>query len=116
MLDDLRLISGYLSRIAGKDTYVLEDRCLGKGDAACHLFGRSREEWGEDCAEQLIFFEPSRLKECLDVSLQRVTQTLKAAERMIVSAAPEGRRRPRRYSGSLSTPAPSGSSWPSMDR
>ncbi|HWO25014.1 MAG TPA: sigma-54-dependent Fis family transcriptional regulator [Kofleriaceae bacterium] len=77
------LTSGYLSRVAGKDTYVLEDRCLGKGDAACHLFGRSREEWGEDRAEQLIFFEPSRLKECLDVSLQRVTQTLKAAERKL---------------------------------
>src|SRR5690606_17747989 len=27
------LISGYLSRTTGKETYVLEDRCLGKGDA-----------------------------------------------------------------------------------
>src|SRR5690349_16004913 len=31
------LISGYLSRTAGKETYVLESRCMGKGDAACHL-------------------------------------------------------------------------------
>jgi len=29
------LTSGYLSRIAGKEIYVLEDRCTGKGDAAC---------------------------------------------------------------------------------
>jgi two-component system, NtrC family, response regulator HydG len=77
------LTSGYLSRIAGKDTYVLEDRCVGKGDAACHLFGRSREEWGGEHSEDLRFFEPIRLKECLDVSLQRVTQTLKAAERKL---------------------------------
>ena len=29
------LISGYLSRIAGKEVFVLEDRCQGKGDAGC---------------------------------------------------------------------------------
>ncbi|HEY4658948.1 MAG TPA: sigma-54-dependent Fis family transcriptional regulator [Gemmatimonadaceae bacterium] len=77
------LTSGYLSRTAGKETYVLEDRCMGKGDAACHLFGRSREEWGDERAEELRFFEPHRLKECLDVSLDRVTETLKAAERKL---------------------------------
>jgi DNA-binding NtrC family response regulator len=77
------LTSGYLSRIAGKDTYVLEDNCAGKGDAACRLFARSREDWGDERAEELHFFEPTRLKECLDVSLQRVTTTLKAAERKL---------------------------------
>src|SRR5256885_2359206 len=58
------LTSGYLSRIAGKDTYVLEDGCAGKGDAACHVFARSREVWGDERAEELQFFEPSRLKDC----------------------------------------------------
>jgi DNA-binding NtrC family response regulator len=74
------LSSGYLSRTVGKEIYVLEDRCMGKGDAACHLFGRTCEEWGEERAEELLFFESNRLKDCLDVSLQRVTETLKAAE------------------------------------
>ena len=74
------LMSGYLSQAAGKETYVLEDRCLAKGDAACHLLGRTREEWGEDRAEELAFFEPTHLAACLDVSLTRVTETLKAAE------------------------------------
>jgi DNA-binding NtrC family response regulator/predicted hydrocarbon binding protein len=74
------LTSGYLSRGAGKEIYVLEDRCLGKGDAACHLIGRTREEWGGERAEELRFFEAKRLKDCLDVSLHRVTETLKAAE------------------------------------
>ena len=77
------LTSGYLSRSAGKEIYVLEDRCMGKGDAACHLFGRTREEWGDERAEELRFFEPKRLKDCLDVSLHRVTETLKAAERKL---------------------------------
>jgi two-component system, NtrC family, response regulator HydG len=77
------LTSGYLSRAAGKEIYALEDRCMGKGDAACHLFGRTREEWGDERAEELRFFEPSRLQDCLDVSLDRVTETLKVAERKL---------------------------------
>ncbi len=77
------LTSGYVSRGEGKEIYVLEDRCLGKGDAACHLVGRTREEWGEERAEELRFFEPNRLKESLDASLQRITETLTAAERKL---------------------------------
>jgi len=77
------LTSGYASQSEGKEIYVLEDRCVGKGDAACHLLGRTRQEWGDEHAEELRFFEPSRLKESLEVSLQRVTETLKAAERKL---------------------------------
>lgn len=74
------LISGYLSRTAGEEIYVLEDRCLGQGDAACHLMGRTKAEWGDDRTEELRFFDQGRLSACLDVSLKRVTETLKAAE------------------------------------
>jgi DNA-binding NtrC family response regulator len=79
------LTSGYISRVAGKEIYVLEDRCVSKGDAACHLLGRTRDEWGEDRAEELHFFEQKRLTECLDVSLRRVVDTLKGAERKLQS-------------------------------
>jgi two-component system, NtrC family, response regulator HydG len=77
------LTSGYLSRTAGAEIYVLEDRCTGKGDAACHHFGRTREEWGDERADELRFFSPKRLEECLDVSLHRVIETLKSAERKL---------------------------------
>ena len=77
------LTSGYISRSTGQEIYVLEDRCLGKGDAGCHLIGRTREEWGDERSEELRFFEAKRLGECLDVSLHRVTETLKAAERKL---------------------------------
>jgi DNA-binding NtrC family response regulator len=77
------LMSGYISRTTGREIYVLEDRCTGKGDAGCHLLGRTQQEWGDEHAEELQFFEAKRLGECLDVSLQRVTQTLKAAERKL---------------------------------
>jgi two-component system response regulator HydG len=77
------LSSGYISRSSGKEIYVLEDRCIGRGDAACHLIGRTREQWGDERAEELRFFEANRLKDCLDVSLQRVTETLRAAEQKL---------------------------------
>src|SRR5512145_1787882 len=77
------LTSGYISASSGREIYVLEDRCLGNGRAACHLIGRTREDWGDDHAEELRFFEPKRLKECLDVSLVRVTETLKIAEQKL---------------------------------
>jgi DNA-binding NtrC family response regulator len=90
------LISGYLSRNAGQEIYVLEDRCIGKGDAGCHLIGRTREAWGEERAEQLRFFKPDRLKDCLEVSLTRVMESLQAAEskllehrRVLTQVAPE---------------------------
>ena len=74
------LMSGYVSHTSGNETYVLEDRCLGQGHAACHLLGRTREQWGDERADELAFFDSGRLKECLDVSLSRVAETLKAAE------------------------------------
>ncbi len=77
------LQSGYLSRSTRKEIFVLEDRCMGKGDAGCQIFGRTREEWGDERAHELAFYEAKRLEETLDVSLQRVTDTLKAAERKL---------------------------------
>lgn len=77
------LVSGYISRTAGKEIYVLEDRCLSQGAAACHLLGRTRDEWGDARAEELRFFEQKRLAECLDVSLKVVTEELQAVERRL---------------------------------
>lgn len=77
------LLSGYLSRSTGREIYVLEDRCVCKGHAACHFFGKTREEWGEDRVGDLRYFVPSLLQECLDVSLHRVTESLKSSERKL---------------------------------
>jgi DNA-binding NtrC family response regulator len=90
------LMSGYVSHAIAKEVYVLEDRCLGVGHAACHLLGRTRDEWGDERAEELRFFDSRRLSQCLDVSLSRVTESLKAAEeklrahrQVLVRAMPE---------------------------
>ncbi len=77
------LTSGYLSRAMGKEIYVLEERCIGKGDTACHLLARTLEEWGDDRAAELRFYRVDNLKEWLEPSLHRITENLKAAERKL---------------------------------
>jgi two-component system, NtrC family, response regulator HydG len=74
------LISGYLSRTEGQETYVIEDRCLARGDAACHLKARTQEKWGQERTEDLAVYSTERLQECLDVSLNQVITTLKETE------------------------------------
>jgi DNA-binding NtrC family response regulator len=77
------LMSGYLSCTRGEETFVLEDRCVARGDAACHLLARSRADWGRERADDLAVYDARGLQECLDVSLRRVTSTLQAAEQAL---------------------------------
>ena len=77
------LMSGYLSRAAGKEIYVLEERCMGRGDSACHLLGRTREEWGDDRTDELRFFRSEDLGDLLDTSLHKITTTLKHVEKKL---------------------------------
>ncbi len=77
------LLSGYLSCTTGHEVFVLEDRCVAKGDATCHLIGRTREEWGEPGKGALRFFDARSLSDALEISLERVIDTLKTAERKL---------------------------------
>ena len=77
------LTSGYLSRAMGKEMYVLEERCIGRGDAVCHLLARTLEEWGDDRAEELDFYRVENLKDWLEPSLHHITENLKEAERKL---------------------------------
>ncbi|HEX8538761.1 MAG TPA: XylR N-terminal domain-containing protein, partial [Cystobacter sp.] len=71
--------SGYMSRAAGRPIYVLEDRCVARGDAACHFAGRTLEEWGSQLEEHLPYFQG----EVLDASLHQVASALKRTERKL---------------------------------
>jgi DNA-binding NtrC family response regulator len=68
--------SGYLSYCNGREVYFCEDRCRGRGDAACHVVGRFKEDWGPPIAAELPFYR----KDSLDASLRQVTDTLKQVE------------------------------------
>ncbi|NMO19065.1 sigma-54-dependent Fis family transcriptional regulator [Pyxidicoccus fallax] len=71
--------SGYLSRTEGQPIYVLEDACLGRGDAECRFRARTREEWGAELEPHLPFFE----SDGLDAVLRRVAGELKRKEKRL---------------------------------
>jgi two-component system, NtrC family, response regulator HydG len=71
--------SGYLSFANGRPVYCVEDRCRGKGDPACHLVGRFREEWGAAIEPHLAFYD----KETVDSALAGVGAALRSAERRL---------------------------------
>ena len=75
--------SGYMSRAAGRPLYILEDRCVAKGDAACHFAGRTLEEWGSQLEEHLPYFQG----EALDASLRQVTERAQAHRAQAARAA-----------------------------
>jgi DNA-binding NtrC family response regulator len=71
--------SGYLGYANQREIYCVEVRCRGRGDATCHMVGRSRDEWGEDHSARLSYFEMSSL----DSVLEQVTSKLKQTERQL---------------------------------
>jgi transcriptional regulator with PAS, ATPase and Fis domain len=73
------LASGYLSSSMEKEFYTIEDRCLGRGDPACHVLARTREEWGKGIDDHLPYFE----NKGIDASLKLVAEALKRTERQL---------------------------------
>ncbi len=70
------LLSGYMSFAMDKEMYALEDKCIGKGDGACHVMIKSEEEWGDEVDGELAVFK----RVGLDDALKDVTTTLKRTE------------------------------------
>jgi DNA-binding NtrC family response regulator len=71
--------SGYLSFCNGKEIICKEERCVGQGDATCHMIGKPREEWGAAVDGEAAYFH----KQCLDQRLSGLTEALKKAERKL---------------------------------
>ena len=70
------IISGYLSCVLDKEMYALEDKCIGKGDSACHVMIKSEEEWGYEVEGELAVFK----RVGIDEALRDVTTKLKRTE------------------------------------
>ena len=70
------MIGGYLSFALDKEMYALEDKCIGKGDTACHVMIKSEEEWGDEVDGELAVFK----RVGIDEALRDVTTTLKRTE------------------------------------
>ena len=72
-------VSGYSSRISGRETYCIEHKCRGKGDALCHIESRPKEDWGGAIDDHLLFFQ----EETIDGVLRDVATKLRRSERRL---------------------------------
>jgi two-component system response regulator HydG len=72
-------VSGYSSRVAGRETYCIEHKCVGKGDAFCSIENRPKEDWGGAIDDQLSFFQ----EENIGGVLKDITTKLRKAERRL---------------------------------
>ncbi|WP_437276032.1 sigma 54-interacting transcriptional regulator [Sorangium sp. So ce375] len=77
------IASGYMTRATGEAVYVIEDRCIGRGDDVCHFQGRTRAAWGGALEEHLPFFRESDL----DPSPREPARPRRAAGRALVAKA-----------------------------
>ena len=68
--------SGYLSYARGEPIYCVEERCVGRGDAVCHMVGRTADGWGERLAEIRAPFDA----QSMDATLEGLRETLSSLE------------------------------------
>ena len=74
------LMSGYMSRSEGQEIFVIEDRCVARGDPQCRMLARPRHDWGDTYSEELEFFKTGELEASLSASLRRLVARLKEIE------------------------------------
>lgn len=77
--------SGYLSFKEGRPVYVIEDRCVGMGDAHCHLVARFEDRWGPEFDAHRPYFEMTSL----DSALTAITARLRRMERRLLARKQE---------------------------
>ena len=73
------LASGYISYSTDREMAAIEDRCMGKGDPACHVTIKPVDQWGSDFRDQLSVFK----REDIDTALKEVAQALKRTEQRL---------------------------------
>ncbi|MBK9375138.1 MAG: sigma 54-interacting transcriptional regulator [Holophagales bacterium] len=68
--------SGYLTAVHGRSIRVIEETCVGRGDAVCRMAGEPEEAWDEATRRSLAGLS----ERCLEGELARVREALRATE------------------------------------
>ncbi len=69
--------SGYVSYRTGREVYFIEDKCVGRGDAYCHVIARFKDKWGEEIEPHLPFYQVESLDEMLKGLNKQLIETEK---------------------------------------
>ena len=67
---------GYLSVVHGRTIRVVEELCVGKGDAVCRMAGEPEEAWDEETRRGFAVLDAR----CLEGELAKVREALRATE------------------------------------
>lgn len=68
--------SGYLTAVHGRSIRVIEETCVGRGDAVCRMAGEPEEDWDESTRRSFAGVS----ERCLEGELARVRDALRATE------------------------------------
>ncbi len=63
---------GYASVFLGKRVIYKEIKCLGMGASHCEFIGKTEEEWGDEIASELPYYEEMRISEELEAAQRRI--------------------------------------------
>jgi DNA-binding NtrC family response regulator/predicted hydrocarbon binding protein len=58
-------VSGYCSRMLGREVYCIERQCIARGDAVCLNETRTREAWGDAIESHLPYFKADTIEAVL---------------------------------------------------
>jgi two-component system, NtrC family, response regulator HydG len=92
-------VSGYTSYAYGRPAYAMEDKCRAKGDAVCRVYGHFRDDWGDDLAKVLPFYELGNL----EATLGHITDELKRVEHQLRARKKESTAPPVDASGLIAS-------------
>ncbi len=74
--------SGYLTFTHGEPVFCVEERCVGRGDACCHMVGRLASRWGDRLEEVRAPYQ----EDCLDASTATLVEDLRRLEAQLARA------------------------------
>lgn len=64
--------SGYLSEVMGKKVIAYELKCEGMGDPKCHWICKTVDDWGEEIARELKYYEANNIIDELDQTYKKL--------------------------------------------
>ncbi len=67
--------SGFCSSMFGKKILYKEVECVGRGDERCRYIGKTVEEWGEECTQELSYYKEDKINEELVDAHQKISQS-----------------------------------------
>jgi sugar diacid utilization regulator len=75
--------SGYSSARLGKKIVYIEYTCVGKGDDKCTYIGKAVEDWGEDIASELAYYEINKISEELAQAHEKIKKQNKILGKIV---------------------------------